>query len=108
MKKILIVIALVLAATILTACGKKEETKKSLIIGSWKHTSGYVYTFNEDMTGSYSYGDSKMEFTYEDDGKKVTILYTGNTAASSYKYKVEGKKLTIKDSFDNDVIYIKQ
>ena len=38
------------------------------------------------MTGSYSYGDSKMEFTYEDDGKKVTILYTYQFIDMLYYY----------------------
>ena len=84
-----------------TGCGKKG------LVGSWE-TSGYTYTFNEDKTGSYSYGSTKMEFTYEDDGKTVSILYTGNTIASSYDYKIEGDKLIIKDSFGSDVIYTRK
>ena len=49
-----------------------------------------------------------MEFTYEDNGEQVEILYTGNTVAGKYKYRIEGKKLIIKDSFDNDVEYTKK
>ena len=48
------------------------------------------YTFNSDDTGYYAVGDTKMEFTYEDNGNAVKILYTGNTMASTYEYKIEG------------------
>ena len=47
-------------------------------------------------------------WTYEDDGTKVTILYNGDTASSTYEYTIEGNTLTIKDSFGNDVKYVKQ
>ena len=87
-----------------TGCEKKDSNS---IVGSWDH-SGFVYTFNKDKTGSYDALGNKMNFTYEDDGKKVSILYTGNTAASSYEYKIEGKKLIIKDSFGNDVEYTRK
>ena len=46
-----------------------------------------------------------MKFTYEDDGKKVSILYNGNTVASDFEYRIEGDKLIIKDSFGKDVEY---
>ncbi len=108
MKRFALILAIALILVIgiiaLAGCGKKNEG----IIGSWKHSTGYVYTFNNDKTGSYSFGDAKMEFTYEDDGSKVSILYTGNTIASDYEYKIEGNKLIIKDSLGADVEYIKQ
>jgi uncharacterized lipoprotein YehR (DUF1307 family) len=103
MKKYILSILLVMTLTILlTGCGKDKG-----LIGSWEYEqgSGYIYTFNEDKTCSYEAFGTKMECTYEDDGKKVSILYTGNTLASSYEYKVEGDTLTIKDSFGKDVIY---
>lgn len=105
MKKIslLLVTVLLLGVFVLTGCKKNNG-----IVGQWKHTSGYVYTFNSDKTGSYSYGSTEMKFTYEDDGKKVSILYTGNTNASSYEYKIEGNKLIIKDSFGKDVEYTRK
>ena len=103
MKKVLSVLLLLVLLGTVVGCQKRENS----IVGSWKHDS-YVYTFNSDNTGSYSSGTNKMEFTYEDDGDKVSILYTGNTKASSYEYQVKGNKLTIKDSFGNDVIYIKE
>lgn len=112
MRKVLIsiVLALILIVSVLllTGCGKDatKEDKNSLI-GSWEH-SGYVYTFNEDKTGSYKAFGSEMNFTYEDDGSTVTILYKGNTVPGTYEYKIDGKKLIIKDSFDNDVVYEKK
>ena len=87
----------------LTGCGKKEKT----LVGSWVHSS-YVYTFNSDKTGTYDALGTKMEFTYEDDGSKVSILYKGNTNASTYEYKIEDNKLIIKDSFGNDVEYTRK
>ena len=49
-----------------------------------------------------------MEFTYKDNGKAVEILYTGNTDASTYEYKIDGDMLIIKDSLGNDVKYKKK
>ena len=108
MKKTIIslITAVVLLGSVFmtTGCGKKDANN---IVGSWDH-SGFVYTFNKDNTGSYDALGNKMNFTYEDDGEKVSILYTGNTLASSYEYKIEGKKLIIKDSFGNDVEYTRK
>jgi major membrane immunogen (membrane-anchored lipoprotein) len=103
-KKKLFFVAIILFALVLVGCGK---SKKSPIIGSWDY-SGFVYVFNEDMTGSYTAGGTEMKFTYEDDGEKVTITYEGNTKGSTYEYKVEDDKLIIKDSFDNEVEYYKK
>ena len=104
--KILFICLMFVSVFIFTGCEKKSS--KSPLIGSWKHSSGYIYTFNGDKTGNYSYNGKAMEFTYEDKDGKVSILYTGNTDASEYEYKIEGKKLIIKDSFGNDVEYIKK
>lgn len=111
MKKTLLflglVLIVVLCIAVLVGCDKKEEAKG--IIGEWEYvTGGYTYKFNEDKTGSYTAGSTVMEFTYEDDGSKVSILYTGNTMASDYEYKIEGNKLIIKDSIGNDVEYVKK
>ena len=103
MKKIILVLLAIVGILTLTGCGKKTNS----IIGSWAH-GDYTYTFNKDKTGNYATGDNKMEFTYEDDGKKVSILYTNNTTASTYEYKIEGNKLIIKDSFNQDVEYTKK
>lgn len=98
MKKILLFIIIVSIIAI-TGCQKKTS-----IVGTWVH-DGYVYKFNEDNTGSYTAFDNVLEFTYEDKGDKVSILYKGNTASADFEYKIEKDTLTIKDSFDNDVIY---
>ncbi len=103
------ILTLMFSILLLSGCGKNEDSRKqsNKIIGSWKH-SGYVYTFNEDKTGSYTAYGSEMKFTYEDDGKKVKILYNGNTIPGTYEYRIEGDKLIIKDSFGNDLEYIKK
>ena len=104
-KKVLLSFVLIGCIVALVGCNKQSDSNS--IVGSWAHDS-YVYTFNDNNTGNYEAGGTKMEFTYKDDGKKVSILYTGNTDASDYEYKIEGKKLIIKDSLGNDVEYIKK
>lgn len=112
MKKLLVSIGLIimLAASVfaLSGCGKNEDKKdQKPLIGSWEH-SGFMYTFNDDNTGSYTVYGTPMNFTYEDDGSKVKILYKGNTIPGTYEYKIDGKKLIIKDSFGSDVVYEKK
>lgn len=104
---IICVMMIALSTLALTGCGKDSKS----IVGQWVYKLGnseYVYTFNDDGTGSYNAFGVEMKFTYEDDGENVSILYDGNTVASKYAYKVEGKKLTIKDSFGIDVVYTKK
>ena len=105
-KTLLVVFVVVISVFAFTGCKDKKASRKS-IIGSWADGS-YTYTFNEDGTGNYAYDGTKMEFTYEDNGKEVTILYNGNTISTTYAYRIEGKKFIIKDSFGNDIEYIKK
>lgn len=101
--KCLLGVFIILVGTFaLTGCGKDNG-----LVGKWTH-GDYVYTFNNDKTGSYEYGSNKMKFTYKDNGKKVSILYDGNTNSNDFEYRIEGKKLIIKDSFGSDVEYIKK
>lgn len=112
MKKTLLIAALivmlVVAVFALTGCGNKDEG----IVGSWEYsgygTTKYVYTFNADKTGNYDAGGSVKNFKYEDSGDKVTITYDGATMSNEFEYKIEGNKLIIKDSFGNDVEYVKK
>ena len=111
LKSVLVVLAIAVMAFALTACEKKEDSKKESkksegIVGSWKYEGAdYTYTFNEDKTGEYNAAGNKMEFTYELDGNKISILYTGNTAPFETEYEIKGDELNVKDSFGNDTIY---
>ena len=112
MKKLLVTLGLIimLMASVfaLSGCDKNNNKKdQKPIVGSWEH-SGYIYTFNDDMTGSYTVYGTAMNFTYEDDGSRVKILYKGNTVPGTYEYRIDGKKLIIKDSFGSDVVYEKK
>lgn len=104
MKKSIYLIALVMVI-LTTACGAKG------LVGKWRadgYSVDYYYIFNSDKTCAYEMSGAKMDCTYEDDGSKVTILYKGNTNSSTYEYKIEGDTLIIKDSFGNDVKYIRK
>ena len=74
MKKVaLVLIMLSVSILVLTGCKGKEESKES-IIGSW-NSNGYVYTLNENETGSYSYKETLLPFTYDDNGAGVIIKF---------------------------------
>ncbi|MBE6835295.1 MAG: hypothetical protein E7515_03480 [Ruminococcaceae bacterium] len=86
-----------------------ENAAAGAIIGSWVYSGGgYTYTFNKDGTGSYTAGSTVMEFTYEDDGSTVKILYKGNTVPNEFAYTIKGKTLSIEDSFGDKVEYTKK
>ena len=107
MKKTLLTIGIVLVLTlsvlILTGCGSEAKG----VVGKWAYSS-FVYTFNDDKTGTYDAAGTLMKFTYEDDGTKLSILYEGNTAPLELKYRLEENKLIITDSFGSDVEYTKK
>lgn len=107
-KKLLFCVFAFVALVTLVGCGSKGDSNS--IVGTWEYESNsqYVYTFNADKTGSYNAYGTEMKFTYEDNGKEVSILYTGNTDASTYKYRIEKNKLIINDSVGSEVTYIKK
>lgn len=91
------------------AADNGDEAKAGAIVGSWEYTSGgYVYTFNADGTGSYTAGETVMEFTYEDDGSTVKILYSSATVPNEFAYTISGNTLSIEDSFGEKVEYTKK
>ena len=101
-KNVLLVLAVVIVTTFVTGCGAKKEG----IVGVWKYDGGdYTYTFKEDGTGNYNALGTVMEFTYETEGNKLSITYTGNTSPFETEYTIDGDTLNIKDSFGSDTIY---
>ena len=103
LKSLLAVVAIVVGIFAITACGDKKVT----LVGKWAHDD-YVYNFKEDKTGSYTAFGTELKFTYEDKGDKIAFRYDGNTEDLVLEYKIEGKTLTIKDSFGEDVEYIRK
>ena len=111
MNKVIKVFAIVMlfcvALCALVACGEKEVNS---IVGFWKNDeAGYdfVYTFNEDGTGSYDSAGTVMPFKYTMDGEKLSITYDGDSISWDTTFKVEGDTLTVIDSAGEDVIYKK-
>ena len=105
-RKFLLAIVLCSFVTLLlTGCGKKG------LIGDWAYFDGsskrndIYYTFKDEKNGSYTFAGATRNFTYTDDGTKLTILYDGDTDSASYEYKLEDDTFTIKDSFGSDVVY---
>ena len=107
MKKIVLIIGIILVVVVATIVFVKVGNKKEGLVGKWEYSS-FVYTFNKDKTGTYDSLGTEMEFTYEDDGSTVSILYNGNTSPLELKYTIEGDKLIITDSFGTDVEYTKK
>ncbi len=125
-KKGLILLVLVCALFLVVGCNKdnnstnnnssntstKKDSKKSndsSLVGSWEYeTGGFTYVFNKDGTGKYDLGSSVMEFTWTTNGNKLSIFYEDTDVPFETTYKIDGKTLTIKDSLDEDVKYIKK
>jgi hypothetical protein len=87
----------------LTAFGCK---KKDGLVGEWVYATNdnFVFNFKEDMTCSYA----GRNCTYTVDNEKLSILYEGDTNPFETTFKISDGKLTIKDSFNNDVVYNKK
>lgn len=101
MKKLLLVTLSLVSVLSLVGCGKKED--KKTLVGKWAYGS-FVYEFKEDKTCSYA----TRTCTYTVDGDKLSILYDGDTVPFETTFTIENNKLTIKDSFDNDVVYTRK
>lgn len=108
MKRIIAVTMMLAMVFALVACGSDEA--EQTLIGTWKYDGPveYSYVFEEGGKGAYVFGETRMEFTYTDNGDSVEILYTGNTESNTYKYKIEDGKLQIEDSFGETVTYVKK
>lgn len=108
MKKLLtILLTMVLCAGLLAACGGEAAPDAPVtIVGTWEYTGmDCAYVFNADGTGTYKFYGADMPFTYTDDGTSVSILYENNAAPNVMKYSIEGKTLSIEDSFGSIVTY---
>ena len=109
-KMVMLLLCTLLICSALASCGTAEVDEQPSLVGSWvgEEYSDFVYTFHEDGTGDYSIAGASMPFTYEDTGSEVSILFEGNTAASTYSYSIEGDKFLFEDSFGQTVVYVKQ
>ena len=111
LKGVLLTIVLCVSIVTLSACnkgGSEDSKSKNPLVGSWKYQGGnFTYTFNDDGTGTYDASGNNMEFTYKTDGNKISITYTGNTAAFETEYSIDGDTLNVKDSLGNDTLYKK-
>ena len=101
------VIGIVIALVLILA-GRKES-----LLGKWIVEKGsWYYNFTSDTRGSY--GTDAYEnvpdqnFTYKNNGDSFTIQYDGMVSSMDLKYRIEGDKLIITDSFGMDVVYIRQ
>ena len=102
-------LVLMLCVSLLAGCSKGKGDEPVSINGTWKYEGviNCAYIFNSDGTGAYQYEGTDMPFTYTDDGTSVSILFAGNTAPNVLKYSVEGKTLSIEDSFGSVMTYEK-
>ena len=101
-------VALVLSVGIFVSSGcSNKSSNKNALVGKWDY-SGFVYTFEKDGTGNYDALGTIMNFTYEYDGNKLSILYDDATVPFDTEYRIEGNTLIIKDSLDEEVRYEKK
>lgn len=108
-KRFLIIIPIMLLLLLLFILLLNTGSKKS-IVGKWKSVdkeNEYFFYFNDDKTCSYEMKVARLGCTYEDDGKKITILYKGTDQSRTYEYHFEEEYLIISDDSNNNK-FIKQ
>ena len=94
-------ITLMIVVTItLVGCEKGEqiEPTEQIVTGTWIcETGNYTYTFNEDGTGYYEAYENKIDFTYQAEEGKISIMYSGSTSSYEATYIIKNGILSIKD-----------
>ena len=99
-----------------TADSSSESTirpaNSDSVVGKWASemmSGSFVYTFNEDGTGSYDMMGTVVDLNYSIEGDKITItLLAEGYTPMTLNYEIKDNKLNIKDSFGNDTFYIRQ
>ena len=107
-------------AVSVAACGKKSDNS---LVGVWEYADtesnlGAVYDLKEDGTGTYTMKVGETEVTYElkyevKDGH-LLVTYVNNDIFTEddvfdneFRFEDDGT-LTIKDSFDEEMTFVKQ
>lgn len=109
MKKFLSVLSIVLiCATCLIACGKKEESKPAetktkidaTLVGTWDDSLlpadqqlGCYWTFEKNGTGVNGMFDET--FKYTSDGGNMHLKYDSGLGEYDYTYSIDGDILTL-------------
>lgn len=82
------------------------------IAGKWvseEYSGSFVYTFNEDGTGSYDMGGNVLELTYAEQGEYLTINFLAEGYGTmNVKYSLADNKLTIYDSFGASNVFVRK
>lgn len=124
-KQYLIIVAVIICALCLAACGTKETPKgsaqtetaskgpqvDSAIIGTWEEADvpedqklGDYWTFNSDGTGVYGLMDVEIQFTAEGGN----LHFTCDFGEYDYTYSVEGDILTLTEEGSSSNKYQKK
>ena len=83
------------------------------LISSWtymlENTLAFTYTFKADGTGTYTVEGETLKFTYETDGKNLTIHFEKDTnpAGMTVPYRIAGSSLIITDGTGSELEYKK-
>lgn len=83
---------------------------KNSLVGRWlQDGSAWEYNFISNTDGEYGTASSlPAKFTYSEDGSSITIKYDHDDKETTYKYRIDGDKLIITDSFGVDRTYLRQ
>ncbi len=115
-KKILLLLLVITSISFISGCGKSDNNEKTdnKIVGTWEYkteSTTTIYEFKNDKTGKYTakFGDNEVEreFTYEMTDTTITITYDEEDMFET-DYKLDGKKLTVKNAFDEDITFDKK
>ena len=120
LRTIIMAMLVIAMAVSVAACGKKSDNS---LVGVWEYADtesnlGAVYDLKEDGTGTYTMKVGETEVTYElkyevKDGH-LLVTYVNNDIFTEddvfdneFRFEDDGT-LTIKDSFDEEMTFVKQ
>lgn len=98
------------AAALLQRFLENVQPAADPLVGVWFSDDFYgafVYTFNEDLTGNYSFYGNDLPFTYVAADGKLFLLYEGVDEPWETQFTVEGGKLSVMDDLGEYEVYTK-
>ena len=115
--KVLLALVFVISIFSLTGCNKKSVDSK--LFGTWQYEETIdekviisSITFKKDGTGSeindIGNNETNQDFTYEVKNNKIIITYDEGEDEIEYKYKFDGEKLILRNTFDDEFVCEKE
>lgn len=108
MKRAKFLSVILITAVVLAACGS-DELKGTKWAYYTKDNIKVGFSFNEDGTGTSSFGQFEVDIEYETSGNTLSIISSANDKKTDYTYEIEGDTLKLTDKEDNEeIVYTRE